>query len=274
VQTLANRKDSLPAGFRHYFGVAFYDEGHHLSAPHFVKAADLFYGDRFSLTATATRADGMESIYQYHLGPIIYQDLEQDLIPETTFHQLEWDPSKEQLAAMIDKGGTNNHGLYCVMIGTVNWRNQYIIDQIVPEIEEGRDILVLAHTKEHVRSLFTEYPYEGGSIITAEDVPDFEERLVLLKETNPVFATFALAKEALDKISLAGLHICSSFASSNDLQQSWGRTQREDDEKLNPNIHVYEDRRIRMSRRQCNDLRTYLKAIGYPSENLSVEIDL
>lgn len=274
VQTLANRVEEFDSEFRRYFGVAFFDEGHHMSAPHFTKAADLFYGNRFSLTATATRGDGLQMIYQYHLGPVIYQDLEQALIPETVFHQLHWEPTMDQTEACIDKGGTNNHGLFCVMLGTVDWRNEYITENVLVDYDEGRDVLVLAHSTNHVRALYNKWPYEGSACINSKDVPKYKDRINMLRGCNPVFATFQLAREALDKKTLAGLHICSSFASSNDVQQSWGRTQRDGVEKLNPRINVYEDVGIRMSKRQCGEIRTFLKALGYPIEKLPVEIQI
>jgi superfamily II DNA or RNA helicase len=273
LHTLAGKRDQLSMAFRKYFRTVFFDEGHHMSAPFFVQAADTFFGDRFSLTATATRGDGLENIYQYHLGPIIYQNLEQDLIPYTTIHRLGWQPNQAQLDACRDRGGTMNHGLYCVMLSDVEWRNEYILEQVEKDVRSGRDVLVLAHAKDHGRNLFYDWPYKGAVLLNAEDVPDFDERIRLLNTGNPVFATFNIAKEALNKKSLAAIHYCSTFASSNDIQQSLGRIQRDESDKLEPLAHVYADTKIKMSQRQGNDIRTYLKAVGYPYEDLAVEIE-
>ena len=81
VHTLSQNRETWPMEFRLWFGLVFYDEGHHMSAPVFVRSADLFFGRRYSLTATASRTDGLEAIYQYHLGHVIHSNLEQELIP-------------------------------------------------------------------------------------------------------------------------------------------------------------------------------------------------
>ena len=57
-QTLAQRADDMPEEIRRWFGQVFWDEAHHINAPTFSKTAELFYGQRYALTATPRRDDG------------------------------------------------------------------------------------------------------------------------------------------------------------------------------------------------------------------------
>ena len=284
VQTLATRKDTWTPEFRRYFGVIFYDEGHHMSAPHFVKSADLFYGQRFSLTATAYRTDGLESIYQYHLGPIIYQDLSQELIPDTVFHVMSWRATKKQDQNARDVKGMVNQGKLCIMLGKLKWRNEIILRNLEEDMLEGRQVLVLSHSVEHtriLRDLIKErFDWRVGLINGPDTKP--LDRIPVLLESNPVVGTFQIAREALDKETLDTLHICTPFGNPNDLQQAWGRIQRKKDGKNDPRVRVYEDviapvevrgnaRKIDTCVRQCRKLRKYLKVQEYPTRKVTEE---
>jgi superfamily II DNA or RNA helicase len=265
VQTLARRAPYLDYRFRKRFGVSIFDEGHHLSAPYFVRSADLFYGDRFSLTATPKRADKLEMIYQYHLGPVIHENLSQDLIPDTNFVQLRWTPTEDQLDECRDVTGTTHHRKLCRFLGTLNWRNDFIVDKIQGLLHQGRQLLVLSHSIDHTRALFDRCGPQA-SLINGEDVKDPLERINRLHNGNPVIATFDLAREALNKKTLDCLVITTPFSSSNDFQQSWGRIQRHHDGKNVPVVLVIEDAQIKMCHEQCNQLRKLLKGRGYPFE--------
>lgn len=268
VHTLANKSWEWSAKFRRYFGIIFYDEGHHLSAPHFCKSASLFFGERFSLTATATRTDGLEAIYQYHLGDIIYVDLEQELIPNTLFHSLAYYLTHEDDRDCRDINGQMCHPKICGTLGRMDWRNDLIIDNLSADLEEGRECLVLTHSVDHTRELYrliVEAGYEGAGLINGQDTSPFD-RIPVLRDSNPVIGTFQLAREALNKPILDTLHITTPFGNSNDLQQAWGRIQRVRAAKMSLRVRVYEDEPIKTCREQCTRLRKYLRAMDYPWE--------
>ncbi len=272
VQTLAKRRSELPQQFREQFGITFYDECHHMSAPYFSRTADLFYGDRFGLTATARRTDNLEAIYMAHLGPIIYKDLTQDLIPNCTFHLLNWAPSEKQRQESVDKTGKTHHRKLCSMFGKVAVRNYFIMQNVQEDINNGRMVLVLAHSIDGVRELFYQWPGTNAGLITGKDGAK-RGRIKVLRECNPVFATFELAREALDKKHLDSLHLTTPFQSPFDLQQSVGRIQRTAEGKQTPTAHFYEDKNFPLSRRQSAELRKYLTALGYPYKIRESRID-
>ena len=273
VQTLANKKKSLPQTFRERFGVVFYDECHHMSAPIFSQTADLFYGDRFGLTATAQRADNLEPIYMSHLGPVIYKDLTQDLIPNCTFHLLDWTVSEKQLKQTRDVSGKTHHRKLCSFFGTILPRNNFILSKIQQDFKSGRTILVLSHSVAGAQMLYKLWQHPGAGLITGKDGVK-RGRTTVLKTSNPTFATFELAREALDKKSLDSLHLTTPFSSSNDLQQSVGRIQRvSEGEKKHPIVHFYEDINFGLSRAQSSKIRKYLQALKYPYKIRKVDID-
>jgi superfamily II DNA or RNA helicase len=262
VHTLSSRQ--WPMEFRRYFGLVLYDEGHHMSAPVFVKSADLFYGRRFSLTATATRTDGLERIYQYHLGPVIHTNLSQELIPHTIFHVLDWELPIQDRKKVLDKYQEVNTAKVRTYLGSLDWRNDIIYQHLRNDLAEGRNILVLSHSVEHVDRLHSYLSGAGGGMIIGE-TPQ-ENRMAILHHCNPVFGTFQLAREGLNKPSLDTLYIVTSFGNSNDLQQAWGRIQRIYPNKLAPIVRVFEDLAFSCTKKNCNHLRYILRKLDYPYE--------
>jgi hypothetical protein len=101
---------------------------------------------------------------------------------------------------------------------------------------------------------------------------DQDNRMPTLSKANPLFATFQLAREGLDKKVLDTLYITTPFSNSNDLQQAWGRTQRVFDGKQPPIVRVFEDNKIPACVKACRKLRKYLKALGYPFERVKTEV--
>jgi superfamily II DNA or RNA helicase len=260
VHTLSSR--SWPMEFRRYFGLVLYDEGHHMSAPVFVKSADLFYGRRFSLTATATRTDGLERIYQYHLGRVIHTNLSQELVPHTYFHVLEWELPPGDRKKVLDKYQEVNTAKVRTYLGGLDWRNEIIYQHLRADLAEGRKILVLSHSVEHVDRLHSYLSGAGGGMIVGE-TPQ-ESRMAILHNCNPVFGTFQLAREGLNKPSLDTLYIVTPFSNQNDLQQAWGRIQRVYPNKLAPIVRVFEDTALSCSKKYCNHLRYTLRRLDYP----------
>lgn len=84
-QTLAARADALTEEQRRHFGLIIYDEGHHLGARTFHRAAGAFCGQRINLSATPERADGLDVVTRWHIGPSLYTNLRSPLLTLNTF---------------------------------------------------------------------------------------------------------------------------------------------------------------------------------------------
>jgi len=264
VHTLSARSGTWPASFRRRFGLVLYDEGHHMSAPLFVQSADLFYGRRYSLTATAQRTDGLEVVYQYHLGRVIHSNLSQDLVPNTIFHVLKWVLPFGDKGLVIDRNGDINTPKVRTYLGRLDWRNQLIYQFLLTDLGEGRQILVLSHSVAHVEELQGYLSGMGAGMITGDTPQD--QRMSILRLSNPIFGTFQLAREGLNKPTLDTLYIVTPFGNANDLQQSWGRIQRQCEGKKEPLVRVFEDTAFSCCAKSCSSLRTTLRRFNYPFE--------
>lgn len=270
VHTLSGRRNDWSSKFRRRFGLIIYDEGHHMSAPVFVKSADLFYGRRYSLTATAERLDGTERVYQFHLGSVIHTNLTQQLIPKTVFHRLKWQMPIGDKKFVTDVSGETNLSKVRGYLGTLKWRNNIIYRDLQQDLAVGRTILVLTHSVKHANALNEYLSARGSGLVTGATQQG--DRLVVLRGCNPVFGTFQLAREGLNKPELDTLYVLTPFASRNDRQQAWGRIQRQCEGKKPPLVRVYEDTAFQGSVKSCQVLRRDLRYHGYPLEMKNINV--
>ncbi len=145
--TLANKAHLLPEEVRRWFGTIIWDECHHVAAPKFSRSADLFYGLRLGLTATANRDDGYHVVYNFHLGPVIYKNLSQELKPRVCFvwtgMGLDVSDPKVQAAAN-DKNGELHIGKVASFLGTWPARVDFAISQIRQAVANDRKVLFLS----------------------------------------------------------------------------------------------------------------------------------
>lgn len=275
VHTLSFNRERWPMEFRKHFGLIFYDEGHHMSAPVFVRSADLFYGKRYCLTATATRTDGLQKIYQHHLGRVIHKNLSQSLIPRTYFYRLKWEFDERYKPRVIDTNNEISIPRVRTYLGELDWRNELIYKHALDDLRKGRRLLILSHSVKHVERLAELFQNRAfGSVpgVITGKTPQ-EDRMRLLHNCNPVLGTFQLAREGLDKPTLDTMYICTPFSNPNDLQQSWGRIQRKDPNKQEPIVRVYEDLAFSCTERSCRALRGHLNSMGYPYKLKQVKVE-
>jgi superfamily II DNA or RNA helicase len=274
LHTLSQRREEWPISFRRRFGLVFYDEGHHMSAPVFVRSADLFFGRRYSLTATAERTDGLEMVYQYHLGRVIHSNLEQDLIPTTVFHRLKWEFPENHTVQIQDSNGDVNLSRVRTYLGRLDWRNELIYEDLLGDLLDGRRVLVLSHSVKHVDRLAEKFDgctsHQVGIITGA--TPQ-EDRTSILRENNPIMGTFQLAREGLNKPELDTLYVVTPFSNRNDLQQAWGRIQRLHDDKKEPLVRIYEDLALESCSRAGRILRGFLKEMEYPAKRRNITVE-
>lgn len=274
VHTLSFYREQWPMQFRRHFGLIFYDEGHHMSAPVFVKSADLFFGKRFCLTATAERTDGLQRVYQSHLGRVIHRNLDQDLIPKTIFYRLKWEFDEKYKPRIVDTNNEVSMPRVRTYLGELDWRNKLIYEHAVQDIRDGRRLLILSHSVKHVTRLYDKIANCADALpgVITGNTPQ-EERMHILHHRNPVIGTFQLAREGLNKPTLDTLYITTPFSNPNDLQQSWGRIQRTDPNKQAPLVRVYEDLAFSCTERSCRTLRGHLKAMDYPVQLKRIKVE-
>jgi superfamily II DNA or RNA helicase len=170
-QTLSQRAYVLPEEFRRWFGVAIWDEGHHVGAPTFARTADMFYGRRYALTATPRRADGMHVVYDMHIGPVLYKDLTQDLRPRIQFEWtgFELDTNDPVVVnATHSSAGEIHLGMLARWFGSYRPRLEYIVNRVRQLRADGRKILVLSTSIDELVNLMAVW---NGAQTLYSDIP-------------------------------------------------------------------------------------------------------
>lgn len=156
--TLAARAETMPEEVRRWFGLIVWDEAHHISAPTFSKSADLFYGQRIGLTATPERADGMHVVHNFHLGPILYRNLSQELRPRIYFFWtgLELDVNDPVIASKVTSVTKELHtGLVASYFGEWRTRLDIVLGEIRKAEVENRRVLVLSYSIAELVNLYS-----------------------------------------------------------------------------------------------------------------------
>lgn len=140
VQTISMRKEYTKDKFK-VFSIVFIDECHHMSSEVFSEA---LFKTRvrytFGLSATVERKDGLEYIFKWHIGDIIYSDADSSKKQETIFIKIEY------------RGNTKEQMLYngkpkiSTMITDISEdaeRTRIICDKIL-SLDDNRRVLVLS----------------------------------------------------------------------------------------------------------------------------------
>jgi superfamily II DNA or RNA helicase len=169
--TLAARALDMPEEVRRWFGVAVWDEAHHVAAPMFSRSADLFYGTRLGLTATPDRDDGMHVVYNFHLGPVIYKNLSQELVPRIYFiwTGLGLDPNDSRVqAATRDKNAELHIGKVAGYLGGWKPRIDFVLDQVRQAVANDRKVIVLSKSVDALVNLLAAW---NGASALISDIP-------------------------------------------------------------------------------------------------------
>lgn len=193
-QTLAQKAHLISQQMRLWFGVVIWDEAHHVAAPTFCRPVDLFFGRRYGLTATPNRVDGMQVLYELHLGPVLYKDLKQELKPDIYFVWTGIQVDTKDMAVrphVCDKNGELHIGKVATYFGQLDQRLQFILGEVRKAASTGRKILVLSNSVDELINLYAAWtghpkytdipeptPQEVGF-----DVPAFELDKHRLKKT-------------------------------------------------------------------------------------------
>lgn len=259
VNTLALRVQdgTLPPEMTKYFGVVIPDEAHLMAAPFFNMALPPFHGRRWGLSATPTRDDGFDSLLQYTIGNVAYQYLMPDLLPVVYFRKLPTvlnmsDP--RVVEAVTDSTKALHFGRLYDYFAHVDERVDRIARDVQVSLKEGRQVLILTHSRAMCDALAAKLPTAG---VCHGGVGE-TERLRRIKTMNPVIAIMRLGKQALNKPSLDTLFVCEPFRKEAIVQQTMGRVLRAYSGKKKPSVVFYEDSQIAPMFKLCRSIRRAL----------------
>ena len=232
VQTLSKRDFGHEVSDE--FGLCIWDEVHRVGARTWSTVPPKF-NPRFhlGLSATVKRADGMESLFSWLIGPVIFRAQYKTPVPNihripTPYMKPEWivqyeaDPSKDRL----------KYPTYLKSMVRSQVRNKRIVDELekILRAKVGRKVVVMSERVEHLEDMATMLR-ERDMI---ETIPDLSTGFVHGKigkkarqdaETKRViFATFQMLEEGFDVSALDTIVMTTARA---DVEQAIGRIRRE-----------------------------------------------
>jgi superfamily II DNA or RNA helicase len=258
IQTLSKKVGTWPGWFLRRWKLVILDEVHHASARTFSRALPLFSGERLGLTATVEREDGLESLYMFHIGKVLFSDLTQDLPAKIHFVQTSFTCDMAD-PAVLDKAGQFNIGKFRSWLGAHAERNELIAKHVGKAQRAGRKVLGLSHSVGHVEALAK--LVEGSGVIHGQIA--YDKRLQILRDHRVVFATPGCAEEAMNDPALDTMMFLTPYKVWRTFQQGVGRIQRPYEGKKKPLVTLFEDVRMGPCKGLCNKLKGKLRRKGY-----------
>lgn len=146
--------EGMSEEIRRWFGLIIWDEGHHIPAPTFAASAEYFYGDRFSLTATPERDDGLHIISDFHIGRVLYKDLTQELQPDMVFRWTGLEIDEHDPSVRVRSKNDEIHlALLAAHCGRWLDRRNMVLDDIYDAVSAGRRALIISGSIEEICNL-------------------------------------------------------------------------------------------------------------------------
>ena len=270
IQTLTRRGEDVPEGFYESFGVAIFDECHHLAAPTFKRLCYRFKGVRIGLSATPKREDGLEQIFINHLGAVFYSKTDQELIPKIIFHQTNAPAELAEDPDALDRTGEVHYRRLCKVLGNENSRNELAAEYVKELLDKNHHILCLTASVDHVE-IFASYlsTHIGVDVGVAKGKTKAGLRAKAIADHRVSVGTTDVASEALNVPSLSALIVLTPFGArqhGNTLKQSIGRIQRKHEGKQDPVCVFLEDEKIGFCIGLTRQLKRVLRSMEYRYE--------
>lgn len=247
-----------PQEFYDYWNVVVFDECHHLGAELFSKATSMFRGERWGLSATVKREDGMDKVFKLHLGDVAYQNLDQPLKPKVYFVHTSIRADLNRF--MIRRSGRINMAQLTTFLSEHEERNGIIIGWVTRMARAKRTVLVLGERLSQLHWMEASLQEHGIDAKVHVGAMDTEERREALRH-RVVLATRHIAREALDRPAFDTLAILTAHGGEGRMQQELGRILRVYEGKQDPYVFVFEDD-ISVMIAQTNKMRKYFRKEG------------
>ena len=236
------------------FGLAVFDECHHLGAEVFSKSMRKVASKyMLGLSATPKRKDGLSKVFEWFMGDIVYlqkkknEDYAEVQLIECKFSDEKY--NKEELNFRKDPCMPKMINNICEYYP----RTELIVSLVQKYFEEKRSILILSDRRGHLNQLaeminkFTPTGFYVGGM-KPDELRDSQEKEVIL-------ATFSMASEGMDIPKLNTVFLASP---KSDVEQSVGRVFRQKacDRTFHPLIIDIQDN-FSMFQKQCEKRITF-----------------
>ena len=258
------------------YGMVIVDECHHVSAVSFeqvLKAVNARHV--YGLTATPTRQDGHQPIIFMQCGPIRYtadakaqmqsQNFGRLLVPRYTPFQLVSDESFSY--ARAEK-----------QLAEDEFRNLFIIKDVVEALKEGRSPIILTNRTAHVETLAKLLKPHCPNVITLVGSHKNKDKRLTMEQLQSIstsekmviVATGKYVGEGFDYARLDTLFLVSPVAGKNIVTQYAGRLHREFESKQDVQIYDYIDIRVPVYESMYRKRLKSYASIGYRIQNKEI----
>lgn len=268
LQTLYNRRDSLPEGFKEYFGLVISDEVHRVAADTWSYVVTMFPAfRRWGLTATIKRTDGLQTVFLAHIGPVVHTLKAKELKPKVYKIGMNYDFNVDKYRQRYGNQDINIPSLVTA-ITKIQPRNNLIVKTTLDAAKSGRKIIVFSERVEHLNEMcrmFNELGAEHGvtgGLFHGKIKQDERDRVA--EECEVLFATYQIAKEALDIPELDTAILASPVSNPITIQQGVGRITREHPAKKDPMVIHFVDNGIEVCVNMFRKCCTVYNKLGYP----------
>ena len=248
------------------FGLAVFDECHHLGAEVFHKCMSKVASKyMLGLSATPDRKDGLRKVFEWYIGPLVYITKEKntDYI-ETRIYEY-YNENKEYCKEEILYNGKTCMPRLINNICNFQERIDFINNLVIQEYNLGRKILILSDRRDFLnytkKFLNEKLQKECAGLYVGGMKPD---ELRISQEKDIILGTFSMASEGMDIPKLNTIFLTSP---KSDVVQSVGRILREKSEvrKFHPLIIDFIDTHpnLILFSKQCDKRIKFYKKCNY-----------
>lgn len=262
IQSLSHIKDM---SLIQKYGLVLIDECHHASSQTYRNVLRHINAKRiYSFTATPQRRDQLDKIFHMYLGKIAYRADKLEIIKNRTYEQI-LIPRMTSFR-VIDQNMEYNNIINELYQNTK--RNYLIIQDVIKEIKEQKNIIILTDRKEHISILYEQLRHYDEHIYCLHGDITFKERDRILQSLNNVhnyiiIATSQLLGEGFDLPSLNTMFITMPLSYEARLSQIVGRLHRDYAHQKYVRVYDYVDINIKKLQNMFQKrLKTY-KNEGY-----------
>lgn len=265
--------DNEVKSFVKEYGMVIADECHHVSAVNFeqiLKAVNASYV--YGLTATPIRKDGHQPIIFMQCGPIRYcvdakaqmlsQSFERLLVPRFT-------PFRPIVGTDL------SYTKIAQQLAGDEYRNLFIVKDVVDVLKEGRSPIILTSRTSHVNTLAEQLKPHCPNVITLIGSESTKEKRLKMEhlqsiptsEQLVIVATGKYVGEGFDYARLDTLFLVSPVAWKGIVAQYAGRLHREYEGKQDVQIYDYIDIRVPVCESMYRKRLKGYASIGYRIHN-------
>lgn len=255
------------------YGMVIADECHHVSAVNFeqiLKAVNARYV--YGLTATPIRKDGHQPIIFMQCGPIRYSADAKSQMLSQTFERL-LVPRFTPFRPIA--GSDLSYTKVAEQLAEDEYRNIFIVNDVVKVLKEGRSPIILTNRTSHVATLAELLKPHCSNVITligSERTKEKRQKMEHLQSIPPseqlvIVATGKYVGEGFDYARLDTLFLVSPVAWKGIVAQYAGRLHREFEGKQDVQIYDYIDIRFPICESMYRKRLKGYASIGYRIRN-------